>query len=113
MRNNAFEPSRLLQLFDGDPQAIREILEEAVVAIHDLVVQASAELTAGDQRNSAALIHELKGVAANVGAGELSVLSGGILDRLERSKKLQSERAVEDLTAALHRFTSEARAFLT
>ena len=110
---NVFEPGRLLQVLDGDLQAAREILAEAISAIQELVLKISSELAAGNVPSTLALAHELKGVAANVGAGELSSLSGTILERLRRSSKIQPQGALEDLLAAFNRFDNEASAFLS
>jgi HPt (histidine-containing phosphotransfer) domain-containing protein len=112
MPADAFEPMRLLQILDGDASAVKDILEDAIPSIQELVSRAAAELRAGNLLSSAHLMHELQGVAGNVGADELRSLSQRMLGNLRRSVPVQPQNAIEDLTLALKRFTVAAHAFL-
>lgn len=108
----AFDPQRLRDIFDGDVQAMREVVAEAVESLQQIHINLEAQLRAGGNPDAiAALLHELKGVSGNVGGTELHEISAAILEEARVATIVPTEKFA-DLQSALTRFVAAAQVYV-
>lgn len=106
-----FEPARLLDIFDNDRGAVREILAEAKASMRAAIERLPQEIASEDTQAVARLLHTLTGEAANIGANELSSLSGDLLEHIRDTSTLPVD-LVERLRNAHDRFTIALQEYL-
>ncbi|MBC5825147.1 MAG: Hpt domain-containing protein [Candidatus Eremiobacteraeota bacterium] len=110
---NVFDPSRLMEIFACDAAAVREVLDEAITSMRDLVDEMKSASNEGKLETWTSTVHELKGLSATVGAGEMyeliQQLEGGLRDR----PAIIESPCVENLAHAYDRFAAAARRYLS
>jgi HPt (histidine-containing phosphotransfer) domain-containing protein len=109
----AFEPARLVEVFDGDPTAINEVIEETLSLMRDIIARLSSETGADARSRCTALIHELKGLSGNVGAQEMYALSQDIEARLLDSSHGLNRQWLAELVEPHSRFLASVNEYLT
>ncbi len=101
----------LLEIFDGDRQAVAELLDEAAGVVDAAVAAGAPALAARDGDVVRAKAHAIKGCAANVGAQPLSRLAATI-ERAARDAQLETTDAtIGALRAAVATFKTDVAAF--
>ncbi len=109
---NAFDPSRLIDIFDDDATAIREVIDETIVLMRDILAKLMAETGDGRLRCTA-LIHELKGLSGNVGAEEIHARSQDIEGRLRDRSRDFSLQWFAELNQPYSRFMTSVERYLS
>lgn len=109
----AFDPARLIDIFDGNGKAIREVIEETLSTMRNIIAGLSAEIGADARAKCTALIHELKGLSGNVGAQEMYVLSKDIEARLRDSSHELNRQWFAELARPYDRFVARVNEYLT
>lgn len=95
------------QLFSGEPDALRALLDEAVVGTGGLVDRLAPQIAAQSDE-AAKILHELKGVSRTVGAEELGELSEQAEGLAQQRRWDDLSRSLEGLRAAHGRFAAAA-----
>jgi len=110
---NVFDPSRLNEIFACDAAAVREVLDEALTSMRDLVDKMKISSNEAELETSASIVHELKGLTATVGAGEMYQLIQQIDCSLDDGQAAIEVPWVESLAGAYDRFAAAARRYLS
>ncbi|MBC5805728.1 MAG: hypothetical protein DLM53_08250 [Candidatus Eremiobacter antarcticus] len=107
----AFNPARLLDIFDGDTPAIRQVIDETITLMRDILAKLAVGTEAA-RPQCRALVHELKGLSGNVGADQLHALSQEIEARLRDPSRDFSSCGCAELDEPYSRFLAGVERYL-
>ncbi len=102
-----------MEIFACDAAAIREVLYEAITSMRDLVDKMKIASNECQLETWASIVHELKGLAATVGAGEMFQLIQQIEDSLHDGPTTIQSPLIESLAGAYDRFAASTRRYLS
>jgi HPt (histidine-containing phosphotransfer) domain-containing protein len=104
---------RLVDLVGSDRAFIVEVLDLAVDSLGTLVETVVRDLAQGNVTAANAAAHEIKGICANIGAGEMADIATSLQTALQSDQVAVGTKLAASLPAAYSRFVEQARGVTT
>ncbi len=106
-----FDPSELLQLFEGDVEAAREVINAFLQSVEEDRNNIRQAIASGTEKALAEAAHRIKGAAANIGAGALRKRALEAEKNARSGAIDQARRAAQDLLHLIDHLCAVLRSF--